>query len=433
MLLYSTNSPENLVELKEAVLRGLPPDNGLYMPQEIPVLPASFFEKIGDMSFQEMAFEVCKCLLNGAIPEDDLKEIIESSMTFDSPVVKVTDEIGMLELFHGPTLAFKDFGARFMARLMAYFVKEDKEDLYILVATSGDTGGAVASGFYKTPGVKVIVLYPSGKVSHLQEKQLTTLGENITALEIKGDFDACQALVKQAFLDADVQNHLHLTSANSINIARLIPQMFYYFRAYQQLKDKNKPLVFCVPSGNLGNMTAGLIAKRMGLPIHHFIAATNYNNSVPLYLQTGVFPDKKTVPTISNAMDVSKPSNFVRMVDLYENDLKAVQADISGYYFSDEETRQAIKRIMVEENYLLDPHGAVGFLAMEAYQKKHPEVYGVVLATAHPSKFLDVVEPVIGRAVEVPERLAILADKKKEAKLMGTGFDEFKAFLLKLG
>lgn len=432
MFLYSTNSPENLVSLKEAVLRGLPADNGLFMPKEIPALPASFFEKLDDMSFPEMAFEVSKCLINGAIPDEDLKEIIDLSMTFDSPVVDVTDDIGMLELFHGPTLAFKDFGARFMARLMGYFVKDDKEDLYILVATSGDTGGAVASGFYKTPRIKVIVLYPSGKVSFLQEKQLTTLGENITALEIEGDFDACQALVKQAFLDADVQGHLRLTSANSINIARLIPQMFYYFRAYQQLKAKGKKLVFCVPSGNLGNITAGLIAKRMGLPIHHFIAATNNNNGVALYLQTGDFPDKKTVPTISNAMDVSKPSNFVRMLDLYENDWEGMKADISGFYYTDEETRQAVKRVEEEQNYLLDPHGALGFLAMEAYQKANPDVYGVVLGTAHPSKFLDVVEPVINRKVEVPERLARLADKQKEAKLMGTDFDGFKGFLLGL-
>ncbi len=432
MFLYSTHSPKTLVGLKEAVLRGLPQDNGLYMPQEIPVLPASFFEKLDEMSFQELAFEVSKCLLNGAIPEDDLREIIEASMTFDAPVVRVTDDIGMLELFHGPTLAFKDFGARFMARLMGYFVKDDKEDLYILVATSGDTGGAVASGFYKTPRIKVIVLYPSGKVSFLQEKQLTTLGENISALEIQGDFDACQALVKQAFLDEEVQNHLRLTSANSINIARLIPQMFYYFRAYQQLKAQHGKIVFCVPSGNLGNLTAGLIAKRMGLPIHHFIAATNLNDGVARYLQQGIFPEKATVPTISNAMDVSKPSNFVRMLDLYGGDWQAMKADISGFYYTDEETRQAIKRVEEEQTYLLDPHGAVGFLAMDAYLKTHPDVYGVVLGTAHPSKFLDVVEPVIGRAVEVPARLAELANREKDAKWMGTEFGEFKKHLLAL-
>lgn len=432
MQLYSTNSPDTFVSLKEAVLRGLPADNGLFMPEDIPALSDSFFERLPDMPFQEMAYEVSKCLLNGAIPDEDLKEIVELSMTFDAPVVEVTDSIGMLELFHGPTLAFKDFGARFMARLMGYFVKDDKEDLYILVATSGDTGGAVASGFYKTPRIKVIVLYPSGKVSFLQEKQLTTLGENITALEIKGDFDACQALVKQAFLDEEVREHLRLTSANSINIARLIPQMFYYFRAYQQLARKGKKLVFCVPSGNLGNLTAGLIAKRMGLPIDHFIAATNNNNGVAIYLQSGEFPEKKTVPTISNAMDVSKPSNFVRMKDLYEQNWENMQSEISGYFFSDEETRQAIRRVEEEQGYLLDPHGAVGFLAMEAYQKSHPDVYGVVLGTAHPSKFLDVVEPVINRKVEVPERLASLADKEKEAILLGADFEGFKGFLMGL-
>jgi threonine synthase len=402
------------------------------MPEEIPALPASFFENLDKMSFQEMAFEVSKCLLQGAIPEDDLKEIVDGAVSFDAPVVDVTETIGMLELFHGPTLAFKDFGARFMARLMGYFVKEDKEDLYILVATSGDTGGAVASGFYKTPGIKVIVLYPSGKVSMLQEKQLTTLGENITALEIKGDFDACQALVKQAFLDDEVQNHLRLTSANSINIARLIPQMFYYFRAYQQLKSKGKKLVFCVPSGNMGNVTAGLIAKRMGLPIEHFIIATNINKVVPAYLESGLYQSTPTVPTISNAMDVSKPSNFVRMIDLYGNDWEAIKSDISGDHYTDDETREAIKRVEEEQNYLLDPHGAVGFLAMEKYQETHPDVYGVVLGTAHPSKFLDVVEPVTGKAVEVPERLAVLADRKKEANLMGADFESFKDFLLGL-
>jgi len=432
MRLYSTNSPAIFVDLKEAVLRGLPPDNGLYMPEEIPQLPVSFFERMPSMRFQEMAFEVCSCLLQGAIPKDDLRHLIEQAVSFDAPVVPVSESIGMLELFHGPTLAFKDFGARFMAQLMGYFVKEDKEELYILVATSGDTGGAVASGFLQTPGIKVIVLYPSGKVSFLQEKQLTTLGHNITALEADGDFDACQALVKQAFLDDEVQGHLRLTSANSINIARLIPQMFYYFRAYQQLAEQGKKLVFCVPSGNMGNLTAGMIAQRMGLPIAHFITATNINNSVPLYLETGELPQKATVPTISNAMDVSKPSNFVRMLDLYQSNWEEMKAGLSGYYYSDEETREAIKRVRDQYNYLLDPHGAVGYLAMEAFQEKHPDTYGVVLGTAHPSKFLDVVEPVIGEAVDVPERLAILAEKEKRAIAIGTDFEGFKRFLMGL-
>ena len=432
MNLYSTNSPQKFVDLKTAVLEALPPDNGLYMPEHIPQLPATFFEKIEEKSLPALAFDVSKCLLQGGISDDELKEIVDEALTFDAPVVAVTEEIGMLELFHGPTLAFKDFGARFMARMMGHFVKEEKGELTILVATSGDTGGAVANGFFKTPGTRVVVLYPSGKVSFLQEKQLTALGENILALEIEGDFDACQAMVKQAFLDPELRNHLRLTSANSINIARLIPQTFYYFWAWQQLKKKGKKLVFCVPSGNLGNVTAGLIAKRMGLPIEHFIIATNINNSVPVYLEKGVFPEKTTVPTISNAMDISKPSNFVRILELYGNDWQKIKADISGYYFSDEETRKAIRRINREENYLLDPHAAVGFLAMEAYQKAHPEVYGVVLGTAHPAKFLDVVEEETGKKVEVPEALARLANKEKVATYMPADFTAFKDYLMKL-
>jgi threonine synthase len=432
MQLYSTNSPDTYVDLKKAVIQGLPEDNGLYMPDEIPALPASFFQKLPSLSFPEMAFELVHHLLNGAVPEDDLREIVEGAINFEAPVVPVSEQIGMLELFHGPTLAFKDFGARFMARLMSYFVQGESRELNILVATSGDTGGAVASGFYKTPGTRVIILYPSGKVSFLQEKQLTTLGHNITAIEVEGTFDDCQALVKQAFLDSEVRGHLYLTSANSINISRLIPQMLYYFRAYQQLMGKKEKIVFCVPSGNFGNLTAGLMARKMGLPVHHFVAATNINRVVPSYLESGLYEPRPSLATISNAMDVGKPSNFARMLDLYDHAWEDMKGEISGFHYTDAQTRQAIQRVKKEYDYLLDPHGAVGFLAMEAYQQSHPDTYGVVLATAHPSKFLDVVEPVIGEKVPVPERLAVLADRPKEALQMGTDFEQFKSYLLRL-
>ncbi len=431
MNLYSTNDPSLSIPLDQAVLQGLPPDNGLYMPDEIPSLSPVFFEGFGRMSFQEIAFRVCEVLLGDSVPKTDLTQIIHESITFDAPLYSLDPQVDILELFHGPTLAFKDFGARFMAKLMGYFVREKSEKLTILVATSGDTGGAVASGFFQTPGIEVIILYPSGKVSHLQEKQLTTLGHNIAAIEVNGTFDDCQQLVKQAFLDEELRKKLWITSANSINIARLIPQMFYYFRAYQQLQNKNQPAVFCVPSGNFGNLTAGLMAQRMGLPIAHFVAATNANNIVPQYLESGTYSPQPSIPTISNAMDVGKPSNFARMLDLFGNDWAKMRQAISGYSCSDQQTREVINQVFSEKGYVLDPHTAVGYLAIKEYQKKHPNTHGVVLSTAHPSKFLDVVEPVIGQAVEVPEQLASLADKPKEATAMGVDYQAFKAYLLR--
>lgn len=430
MILYSTKTKEHKVDLKEAVLKGLPPDNGLYMPESISKMPKAFFKNLENYSFQEIAFEVSKTLLQGFIPEKDLKKIIKNSITFPAPVVELDESKSVLELFHGPSLAFKDFGARFMAQLMSYFNKGKKKELVILVATSGDTGGAVAAGFYKTKGVKVVILYPSGKVSHLQEKQLTTLGENITAVEIKGTFDDCQALVKQSFLNDDLNANIRLSSANSINIARLIPQSFYYFEAYKQIKAKGKEVVFCIPSGNFGNLTAGLLAKEMGLPVKHFIAATNANDVVPEYLETGNYSPRPSVRTISNAMDVGNPSNFARMLDLYGSTWNNVKKDISGYAFDDKATRGAVSEVFDKYNYTIDPHGAVGYLALKEYQAKHPDTLGVILETAHPSKFLPDMEDILQSEIHVPERLAELKFKPKTAYLMEHDFATFKQWLL---
>ncbi|MFK7926176.1 MAG: threonine synthase [Bacteroidia bacterium] len=429
MELHSTKNTQEKVSLKHAVLQGLPPDNGLYMPNEIPHLPASFFEEMPQMSFEGMAFEVCRTLLQGFIPDETLREIVFGALGFDAPLVELDAQTQVLELFHGPTLAFKDFGARFMARLMGYFVEANEKKLTILVATSGDTGGAVASGFLGTEGIEVIILYPSGKVSDLQEKQLTTLGQNITAIEIEGTFDDCQALVKQAFLDPDLTKVLRLSSANSINIARLIPQMFYYFRAWQQLKNPSQAIVAVVPSGNFGNLTAGLIAQKMGLPIAHFIAATNQNNVVPEYIATGHYQSRPSVRTISNAMDVGNPSNFARMQALFGESWDAFKSQVSGYSFDDEATKQAIKEVYDKYGYVIDPHGAIGYLAWQIYRTSHPESIGIILETAHPAKFIDDVESQIGIKVEIPERLAILKDRKKEAHFLSKEFEYFKAFL----
>ncbi len=429
MRLYSTKNTSNFVSLQEAVFKGLPDDNGLFMPESIPQLPDSFLNNLKGYSFQEIGFEICRHLFVGAIPESDLRSIIENSITFPAPLVKLNEELYILELFHGPSLAFKDFGARFMAQLMSYFNQGNDQELVILVATSGDTGGAVAAGFYKTTGIRVVILYPSGKVSHLQEKQLTTLGENITAIEVDGTFDDCQSLVKQAFLDKDLTQKIRLSSANSINIARLVPQSFYYFEAYKQLPDDGKPVVFCIPSGNFGNLTAGLFAKRMGLPVHQFIAATNANDVVPMYLSSGEYTPRTSVPTLSNAMDVGNPSNFARMLDLYCSTWNNIKNDIKGYAFTDKKTEEAMRRVYQAHGYVLDPHGAVGVLALEAYQSRNTGTKGVVLETAHPSKFLPDVERILNHKIEVPERLAILSEKEEDSVLMGIEFEPFKAWL----
>lgn len=441
MQLYSTKNKANIVSLPEAVFKGLPEDNGLYMPTRIPTLPTEFIKSLDQYSFQEIGFTVCKHLIGNVIPDRDLKEIIENAISFPAPIVKLDEKKYILELFHGPSLAFKDFGARFMAQLMSYFNQESDKDLVILVATSGDTGGAVAAGFLNTPGIEVVILYPSGKVSPLQEKQLTTLGHNISALEVDGTFDDCQALVKKAFLDADLRSKIRLSSANSINISRLIPQSFYYFEAFKQLQQIDKPIVFCVPSGNFGNLTAGLIAVKMGLPVHHFIAATNRNDIVPSYLKDGQYQPKPSVRTLSNAMDVGNPSNFARMVDLYSA-IESVESSpqtawpsmkeaISGYAFDDNATRQAMNEVAQKYDYTIDPHGAVGYLALKEYQIQHPNTAGIILETAHPAKFKEDVEDILGHDIEVPERLAALSGRKKVAKAQGIEYPKFKEWLLK--
>lgn len=431
MQFYSTNNPDLRASLKEAVFKGLPEDNGLFMPLEVPRLSEHFLQNLKNYSFQDIGFEITRNLLSEDIPEKDIRRIVETAIDFPAPVVQLDDRTGILELFHGPSLAFKDFGARFMAQTMSYFNRQEEKELVILVATSGDTGGAVAAGFYKTPGIQVVILYPSGKVSPLQEKQLTALGHNITALEVAGTFDDCQALVKKAFLDQEVTNKIRLSSANSINIARLIPQSFYYFEAYKQVADQGKPVVFSVPSGNFGNLTAGLLAQKMGLPVAHFIAATNANDVVPEYLSNGSYQPRPSKRTLSNAMDVGAPSNFARMLDLYCSTWNNMKSDISGYGFSDTETMEAMQEIEQKFNYIIDPHGAVGYLALRKYQETHPEHLGVILETAHPSKFIEDVEAILKKQIEVPERLAILSDAPKAAVDMGIDYEGFKSWLVK--
>ncbi|MDE0827126.1 MAG: threonine synthase [Akkermansiaceae bacterium] len=426
---YSTNSPGSFVDLKEAVLRSLPADNGLYMPEEIPVLGAEFWESWRDWSFEELGFNIVKPLLDGAVPEEVLREMVAGAINFDAPIVKLNEQEYVLELFHGPTLAFKDFGARFMARLMGWLTRDDDRELTVLVATSGDTGGAVASAFHGVAGTRVVILYPRGKVSGLQEKQLTTLGENITALEVEGTFDDCQRMVKSAFLDRKMSEELNLTSANSINIARLIPQMFYYFHAARQLTGGVEP-VFVVPSGNFGNLTAGLLAEKMGLKVKKFIAATNVNDVVPEYLEKGDYRPRPSVGTISNAMDVGAPSNFARMQEIFGKMWEPMCRRIAGYAFDDDQTRTGIREVKATSGYAIDPHGSVAYLAAEEWLVANPGDTTVILETAHPSKFLDVMEEELGEgAVEIPDRLACLAGREKVAIEMGGGEGEFLGWL----
>ncbi len=431
MKLFSTNNKNNIVNLKEAVLKSLPEDKGLYMPKHIPKLPDSFYANIEKYSFKEIAFEVASALIGDYISSEDLRGVIDRAINFPAPVVMHDDTIGTLELFHGPSLAFKDFGARFMAELISHFIKNEQRKITILVATSGDTGGAVAAGFYNTPGIEVIILYPKGKVSDLQEKQLTTLGNNIHALEIEGTFDDCQAIVKQAFLDDELNKAYDLSSANSINIARLIPQAFYYFEAYKQVKKYNKKLVVAVPSGNFGNLTAGLIAKKMGLPIDQFIAATNMNKIVPDYLKTGHYEPKPSIATISNAMDVGAPSNFVRMKALYNDDFEALIRDVAGFFLSDEDDKVTMRQIFDQFGYTADPHGAIGYAAIKDFQVDNPDYIGLYLETAHPAKFLNVMEEVLPASVEIPPRLEKLASKDKNADLLPSDFQATKHWLMK--
>lgn len=430
MKFYSTKNSSAAFSLREAVLKGLPDDKGLFMPERIPVLPKVFFESIRQKSLVEIGHEVATAFLGDDVSSTDIQEMVSAAINFDAPLVKLNDQLHVLELFHGPTLAFKDFGARFMARLMAYLIKDSNRKVTILVATSGDTGSAVANGFYEVDGIDVIILYPKGMVSKLQEQQLTTLNKNITALEIKGTFDDCQKLVKQAFTDPDLKISLNLSSANSINISRLIPQSFYYFYACAQL-DHKKPVVFSVPSGNFGNLTAGLIAKGMGLQVSRFVASTNANKVVPAYLQTGLFTPASSVQTISNAMDVGNPSNMERMMDLYHHSVAEMRNDISGYSFTDEETKAKMKEVYNSYNYIIDPHGAVGALGLQHYfSESNADAYGIVLETAHPAKFLDVVEETLDVTLDLPKALAEAASKKKNALLMENDFKVLKEFLI---
>ncbi|MFK7850730.1 MAG: threonine synthase [Akkermansiaceae bacterium] len=429
MKYHSTNNPSHQVDLKEAILRSLPPDNGLYMPNELPVLGKNFWNSWRDLSFEEIGLAITNAFFGEDVSTEDLQEIVGGTLTFDAPLATLTQQDQILELFHGPTLAFKDFGARFMARLMAHLTKDENQMLTVLVATSGDTGGAVASAFHNVSGTRVVILYPKGKVSGLQEKQLTALGGNITALEIDGTFDDCQKLVKTAFLNRELSETMNLTSANSINLSRLVPQSFYYIHSARQLPEGTKP-VFVIPSGNFGNLTAGLLARQLGLPVAHFIAATNQNDVVPRYLENGEYLPHPSVATISNAMDVGAPSNFVRMKSLFEDSWEDMRECISGMSFSDEETRSAVREVSSTYGYQIDPHGAVGWLAAQKYRLANPEAVTITLETAHPAKFQDIMEQELGvSSVEIPDRLSILADREKTATALGKDWDPFYQWL----
>lgn len=431
MRYYSTNNRSKYVSLHDAVVNGLAEDRGLYMPEKINRLPEEFYKNIDKMSFQEISFEVAKAFFSDDVDEKSLKDIVYDTLSFDCPVKKVCDDIWTLELFHGPTLAFKDVGARFMARLLEYFIRQEAHQIVnVLVATSGDTGSAVANGFLGVDGIHVYVLYPKGKVSKIQECQFTTLGRNITAIEIDGVFDDCQSLVKSAFMDGDLNKHMKLTSANSINVARFLPQAFYYFNAYARMKANGlaENLVMCVPSGNFGNITAGLFAREMGLPIRRFIAANNANNIFYNYLKTGVYEPKPSVQTIANAMDVGDPSNFARIYDLYNGSHDKISSIISGATYTDDEIKAAVKQCYKDNGYILDPHGACGYQALKDNLKKGET--GVFCETAHPAKFKDTIENIINTEIEIPQRLSNFMKGKKQTVELSNKFDDFKTFLL---
>lgn len=429
MLYYSTNHTSPQVNFKEATIKGQAPDKGLYFPENIPVLPKDLIENINSYSKEEIAYSVIQPYIGDVIHKKELERIVSETINFEFPLIKVSENIFSLELFHGPTLAFKDVGARFMSRCLGYFVKNENKKITVLVATSGDTGGAVANGFYNVEGVDVIILYPSGKVSSVQELQLTTLGKNITALEVNGTFDDCQQMVKKAFADEQLNKNLFLTSANSINVARWLPQQFYYFFAYQQWTDKNNPPVISVPSGNFGNICAGILAHRSGLPVKHFIAACNANDVVTNYLQTEKYASKKSVTTLSNAMDVGDPSNFVRILEIFDREFNSLKNVMNSYSISDEETRSILKEVYDNTNYLLDPHGAVGYLGLKKYLADHPHTGGIFLETAHPVKFYDVVEPIIQQPVPIPNEINDLLTKKKQSIKMEANYDSLREYL----
>ncbi|EDP95260.1 threonine synthase [Kordia algicida OT-1] len=423
---YSLHHKAPKVSFKEAVIRGLAPDRGIYFPEKITPLSLEFIKNIDTYSHEEIAFEVIQQFVGDDIPATILKNIIAETLSFDFPVVSIEENIGTLELFHGPTMAFKDVGARFMARCLGYFNRNEEKKVTVLVATSGDTGGAVANGFLGVKGVEVVILYPSGKVSEIQEKQLTTLGQNITALEVDGVFDDCQEMVKTAFLDDEIERTL--TSANSINIARWLPQMFYFFFAYKALHKKHKNIIFSVPSGNFGNICAGIMAQKLGLPIQHFIASTNVNDTVSNYLENGEYIPQKSKATISNAMDVGNPSNFIRIQELYGNDLETIRKHFSSYSFTDDETKTAMKSLYDQTKYIADPHGAVGYLGLKQHDLK--DAYGVFLETAHPVKFLPTVESTLNLKLEIPQQIQEIMHKEKKANFI-SDYESLKNFLKK--
>lgn len=438
MQFYSLNKQSPLVSFKEATINGQAPDKGLYFPETIPQVRKELIEQTENFSNEEIAFEVIKPYVGNSITEEDLYRIVKETINFPIPLVSVTENIFSLELFHGPTLAFKDVGARFMSRCLGQFVKGGDKKVTVLVATSGDTGGAVANGFYNVDGVDVVILYPSGKVSSVQEKQLTTLGNNIHALEVEGTFDDCQQMVKQAFIDTDLNKKLFLTSANSINVARWLPQQFYYFFAYKQWVnnppsgDRGNPPVISVPSGNFGNICAGLLANASGLPVKHFIAACNANDTVPRYLQTGNYQPEKAIATISNAMDVGDPGNFVRVMELFKQQFSILAAKVSSCSISDDETRRTIKKVFADKNYLTDPHGAVAYLALENHLQTHPGEKGIFLETAHPAKFYNVIDSVINDKIEIPASVQTMLLKEKVSTLIKPKFGALKEILEQL-
>jgi len=432
MKFYSTNHQVDPATFREAVFKGLPDDNGLYMPERIPQLSQSFFNQLKGYSFSEIAFKVISKFVGDEIPDAELQKIVIDAFNFEIPVKNIHDNIYVLELFHGPTLAFKDFGARFMARVMGYFLQQEMHDIHILVATSGDTGSAVAQGFLGVEGVHVTLLYPKGKVSDIQEKQLCTVGGNVTALEVEGTFDDCQKMVKNAFLDRELNDKLILSSANSINVARLLPQSLYYFYAYGQVAEAGKDVRFSVPSGNFGNLSGGLLARRMGLPIKQFIAATNVNDIVPEYLESGVYKPRPSIRTISNAMDVGDPSNFVRMLDLFKGDHNSMSREIVGVKYTDVETRLIMREVFDEYSYHLCPHSAIGYAGLRDKLEETGADIGISLSTAHPSKFEDVIQPVTGVVPDMPLRLQQIIKREKQSIEMRAGYKYLKSFLMDL-
>ena len=430
MKYYSTNKQSSLTSFKEATILGQAPDRGLFFPERIPQVDKGLIVKISDFSDEEIAYRVIAPYVGSEIPEEKLRQIVSKTVNFPIPLIQVNDSIFSLELFHGPTLAFKDIGARFMSRCLGYFVKDDSRKVTVLVATSGDTGGAVANGFYNVDGVEVVILYPSGKVSPVQEKQLTTLGNNIHALEVTGTFDNCQQMVKQAFADKELTQKKFLTSANSINVARWLPQQFYYFFAYKQWLEKDSPLIISVPSGNFGNICAGILAMQSGLPVDHFIAACNVNDIVSDYLETQELKPRQAVATLSNAMDVGNPSNFVRILEIFQHQFPALKSKLSSFSITDAETESVIDEVFKKYQYTLDPHGAVGYLALQRYLAEHSNAKGIFLETAHPVKFPEAVERATGQKIKLPEHISEIMDREKISTVISPEYEVLRSFLL---